>query len=117
MTPAAPGERRCEYCHGTMDGKRPQARTCSDACRQAISRRHRKADQAWAGMSGFGARSPEELYRIRLARSGETEPQTHGPWWTCACGSILALRVTSCPLCATRRPAPRLLDLMAAGLM
>jgi hypothetical protein len=40
--------RCCEGCGGPLDGRRPQAQTCSPACRQRVSRLRRKRDNARA---------------------------------------------------------------------
>ena len=33
---------KCEVCRGSLEGKRPHARTCSAKCRQIASRKRRK---------------------------------------------------------------------------
>jgi hypothetical protein len=38
--------RCCEGCGGPLGGRRPQAQTCSPACRQRVSRLRRKCDSA-----------------------------------------------------------------------
>jgi hypothetical protein len=43
--------RCCEGCGGPLDGRRPQAQTCSPACRQRVSRLRRKRDSATAAPS------------------------------------------------------------------
>lgn len=39
--PSSPAARRCVRCGGDLSGRRPQARTCSAVCRQAVSRQER----------------------------------------------------------------------------
>jgi hypothetical protein len=106
----------CAYCGAQLRDVR--ARTCSSRCRQAAYRRRKAEDGAFASLSRRGTRTTEDAIRVQLARSGQGgEPMTRSSWWLCACGQVVALKVTSCPLCAAIRPTPRLLDLMDAGLL
>jgi hypothetical protein len=108
--------RTCAWCKRPMDGRRLQARTCSDRCRQHLSRQRRQQDAPWEQAQRYTSLTPERLFAIREARAGRgPEAFTLGAWWTCSCSRIVPLAVTHCPDCGLARPAPTLMQLMEAG--
>lgn len=56
--------RECAWCFGSLDGKRPHARTCSKPCRQALAR--------WES----GARTEQHPIRARTARARTPQLRT-----------------------------------------
>jgi hypothetical protein len=114
-----PTPRRCAWCHGSMAGRRPQARTCGDRCRQALSRDLARRDAMAAG-AGAGHRGgdPEHVFRVSSSRRGETQAwvssssSAPAAWWVCGCSRIVPIRTAWCPTCAGSRPALRLMDVM-----
>jgi hypothetical protein len=112
----APVARSCAYCKLPMPvDVRADARTCSNRCRQAVSRSRRQAVE-WAGR---GRRTPADLYRLQLAKADDApEPmRTRGAsWWACRCGTLVAVADTACRFCGCRRPAGYLIDELDALL-
>jgi hypothetical protein len=101
--------RVCAYCRLELPaGTRPQARTCGDRCRQALSRGRRQAVD-WASR---GHRTPDELYRLQLARRDDAPPPMRvagSAFWACRCGQLLS--TPTCTFCGGTRPAKLLLEL------
>lgn len=80
--------RSCEGCGGSLEGRRPQARTCSPKCRQKVSRQIRRkcdtrpkteasAADRWAALREQEGLTDDELRRAladRVARARIAQP-------------------------------------------
>lgn len=73
---AAATERACVVCGGSLEGRRPQTRTCSPACRAEASRLRRLlAGDAVDGFSSLAdrlGRLYEAVRRRQTAQNGRT---------------------------------------------